>query len=53
MGRVKHKVALCEGRVVRSEPLDGGTYQFVVAYTPVSPLNHYKIHQYFLAESMA
>lgn len=53
-GRKKKKSALCTGRVYRESEIknDKFKYSYVIKYTPISPLNHYMVHQYFLLESM-
>jgi lipopolysaccharide/colanic/teichoic acid biosynthesis glycosyltransferase len=48
----KHKSATCTGQVSRTRENVDGTYEYIVFYTAATPLNFYKIHQYFLQESM-
>lgn len=52
--RSKTKRALCYGNVFRAieQPDKNFHYAYVVKYKPVSPLNFYFIHQYFLHESV-
>ncbi|MBI5233078.1 MAG: sugar transferase [Deltaproteobacteria bacterium] len=55
-GRTKIKTAICEAEIMRETEVffEGKErHVYVIRYTPVSPLNNYIIHQYFLAESMA
>ncbi len=51
----KRRVAYVEARVnlqaIRRQGKE--LFQYVVTYNPVSPLNYYKIHQYFLEGSIA
>lgn len=47
----KKKIALCTGSVFK-ESMDGNLYSYVVKYTPLSPLNFYIVHQYFLEKSI-
>ncbi|MBN1867493.1 sugar transferase [Candidatus Sumerlaeota bacterium] len=49
--RHKRKSALCEGELVRRTRLRDGRVDYVVKYEPVSQLNYYMVHQYFLKES--
>ncbi|TAN45788.1 MAG: sugar transferase [Nitrospirae bacterium] len=52
--RVKRKIAVCGGKIfkeVKSDEQNDG-YSYIVKYKPVSPLNFYMIHQYFLQESI-
>ncbi|MBF0328803.1 MAG: sugar transferase [Nitrospirae bacterium] len=52
--RVKKKTAVCGGEIfreIKSAEKDGG-YFYIIKYKPVSPLNFYMIHQYFLQESI-
>lgn len=54
MGRSgKRKVAWCRGSSQRTIEVDVGRFHHVVTYEPVSPLNSYMIHQYFLHKSVA
>jgi hypothetical protein len=46
------KTALCEGRLYREVDRGGTLRDYVVEYTPRSPLNYYKVYQYFLARSV-
>ena len=48
----KVKRAVCEGELYREVHRGSSTYEYVFTYTPVSPLNFYMIHQYFLRESV-
>lgn len=52
-GPVK-KTALCRGEIYRSrvEKGDDGRHVTVLRYTPVSPLNYYMVHQYFIHSSV-
>jgi len=50
--RRKLKRARCEGTLYREGESEDGRYEYVFAYSPVSPLNLYMIHQYFLRESV-
>jgi lipopolysaccharide/colanic/teichoic acid biosynthesis glycosyltransferase len=51
------KTAYCAGSIVRNFALDdggdGGSQASVIRYVPLSQLNHYIIHQYFLDESIS
>jgi lipopolysaccharide/colanic/teichoic acid biosynthesis glycosyltransferase len=51
--RKRLKVAVCQGTVYRKIELNSRPfkYAYVIKYTPVSPLNYYMVHQYFLHES--
>lgn len=53
--RFKFKTALCEGEVYKEMPPqnDAGEWSYVIKYRPVSRLNFYIVHQYFLRESVA
>jgi lipopolysaccharide/colanic/teichoic acid biosynthesis glycosyltransferase len=51
-GRMRRKSCRCEGELYR-EIRTGDAFQYVIKYTPVSPLNYYRVHQYFLRESIA
>jgi len=51
--RYRSKSALCEGTLYREMKNGESGYSYVVEYTPVSPLNYYKVHQYFLCRSVA
>jgi len=51
--RRKAKWALVECELVRQNQRDENTFEWVLEYTPTSPLNFYMIHQYFLRESVA
>lgn len=51
----KRKIAYCRGTVIRHWIVEdeGHHNGYAVWYTPISPLNDYMIHQYFLHESIA
>jgi len=51
-GLRKAKIASCEGELYREIESPGKSHGYVVKYKPISPLNYYIIHQYFLAESL-
>ncbi|MBU2552544.1 MAG: sugar transferase [Proteobacteria bacterium] len=53
--RYKQKRAVCTGEVTRSIQSDRNGFRghYVVRYVPVSPLNQYKVDQYFLKKSLA
>lgn len=53
-GRRKRKRALCKGAVYKRIELNEreSRLAYVIKYTPVSPLNYYLVHQYFLRESI-
>ena len=51
-GRIRRKRCRCEGELYREIKEEGG-FQYVVRHKPVSPLNYYMVHQYFLRESIA
>ena len=58
--RMKHlgaktKTAYCHGKIIREieTKKEQYKYSYVIKYTPISPLNSYMIHQYFLFESFA
>jgi lipopolysaccharide/colanic/teichoic acid biosynthesis glycosyltransferase len=46
--------ATCQGTVYKKIELNNRPfkYAYVIEYTPVSPLNYYMVHQYFLRESV-
>lgn len=50
----KIKRALCTGSIYRKIALQNSDYRYayVINYTPVTPLNYYMVHQYFLHESI-
>lgn len=52
--RNRKKIAICHGTVYKRIKIDGDhfTYAYIIKYTPVSPLNSYMVHQYFLNESI-
>ncbi len=52
--RRKTKIARCRGAVYRETELRDSPYRYlyVIKYTPISPFNHYMVHQYFLEESV-
>jgi len=52
-GSKKKKTAVCEAEQHREFKRDNGEYYYVMVYTPISPLNFYRVHQYFLSESLA
>ncbi len=49
----KTKRAFCKGTVYRKTRKGDNLWDYVIMYQPLSPLNFYLIHQYFLSESMA
>ncbi|MEO5357040.1 MAG: sugar transferase [Nitrospirae bacterium YQR-1] len=51
----KKKTAFCKGIIYKGIALNDKNfkYAYVIKYTPVSPLNSYMIHQYFLHKSVA
>jgi hypothetical protein len=51
--RIEHKRAACTGSLYREIKRPGDEYDYVVVYEPVSPLNYYTVHQYFLKRSFA
>jgi lipopolysaccharide/colanic/teichoic acid biosynthesis glycosyltransferase len=51
-GRLRRKGCRCSGEVYR-EIKSGETFHYVIRYKPLSPLNYYMVHQYFLRESIA
>lgn len=51
-GPWKVKTAWCTGEIYRKSQREDGRYEYVIRYAPTSPLNKYKIHQYFLHESI-
>jgi lipopolysaccharide/colanic/teichoic acid biosynthesis glycosyltransferase len=51
-GYMRRKHCLCEGTLYREIEKEKD-YHYVVQYKPVSPLNYYMVHQYFLRESIA
>jgi lipopolysaccharide/colanic/teichoic acid biosynthesis glycosyltransferase len=51
-GRLRRKRCRCEGEMYR-EIKGEDAFLYVVRYKPVSPLNYYMVHQYFLRESIA
>ncbi|MBF0457460.1 MAG: sugar transferase [Nitrospirae bacterium] len=55
LNKNKKKIAFCEGTVYKEYPSGNKDYEYayVINYTPVSPLNSYMIHQYFLHKSVA
>jgi lipopolysaccharide/colanic/teichoic acid biosynthesis glycosyltransferase len=52
--RNRKKEALCHGTVYKTIMVNRGqhTYAHVILYSPVSPLNVYMVHQYFLHKSI-
>ena len=52
-GRSKRKIAHCTGKLLREVRLEMDCYEYVVEYEPISPLNSYKVYQYFLNKSIA
>jgi hypothetical protein len=52
--RNRKKTAVCTGSIYKRIPLKDNQYRYayVIKYSPVSPLNYYMIHQYFLHESI-
>ena len=53
LGKKRRKLVECKGIIYRTikEEEKGGVY--VIKYEPLSPLNYYKLHQYFLNKSFA
>ncbi|MEI8352000.1 MAG: sugar transferase [bacterium] len=51
-GRMRRKRCRCKGEVYREIKGENG-FEYVVRFEPVSPLNYYMAHQYFLRESIA
>ena len=51
-GKGVYKSAICRGTVIRDGRTKEDLYSYVLKYFPVSPLNDYKVHKYFLLESM-
>lgn len=51
-GRMRRKRCRCKGELFR-EIKNGNGFEYVVRFEPVSPLNYYMAHQYFLRESIA
>lgn len=51
----KKKIAFCEGTIYKEYPSGNKEYEYayVFNYSPLSPLNSYMIHQYFLHKSVA
>ncbi|KKR31050.1 MAG: Sugar transferase [Candidatus Gottesmanbacteria bacterium GW2011_GWC2_39_8] len=51
---VSEKSAICTGKVYKESEIKNKQfkYSYVIKYTPISPLNFYMVHQYFLSESM-
>lgn len=54
-GPEKKRVAYVRGRIRQERTMGNGQGRlgYVIDYEPVSPLNHYKVHQYFLEGSIA
>lgn len=52
-GMVKYKKAICTGSLYRETKTRSGQFEYAVMYNPISPLNQYVVHQYFLHESIA
>lgn len=52
--RKRQKIAMCNGIIYRKITLNKNLYRYayVINYTPISPLNYYMVHQYFLHESI-
>lgn len=48
----KVKCAYCLGQVYKKIIFSDSTIKYVIKYRPLSPLNYYMIHQYFLYESL-
>ncbi|MCK5602365.1 sugar transferase, partial [Candidatus Pacearchaeota archaeon] len=49
----KTKRTFCKGSIYRKTRKGDDLWDYVIMYQPLSPLNFYRIHQYFLSESMA
>ena len=51
----KHRVCYVRGKVkfLKQGERLADRYYYVIDYEPISPLNYYKVHQYFLGESVA
>lgn len=52
-GNEKKRSAMCTGELYKAGKCDDNSYEYVVMYDPISPLNFYMIHQYFLKKSIA
>ncbi len=52
--KCKRKFAICFGELYRASEIENDQfkYSYVIKYTPVSPLNYYRVHEYFLSQSM-
>ena len=52
--RVRCKSALCKGLIFRGFRLEEEPYRYayVIKYHPLSGLNRYMVHQYFLEKGM-
>jgi lipopolysaccharide/colanic/teichoic acid biosynthesis glycosyltransferase len=53
--RKRKKTAICTGEIYRETEINSSQakYAYVIRYTPISPLNHYVLHTYFLSQSMS
>lgn len=51
----RHRICYVRGKVkfLKQGERYAGRYYYVIDYEAISPLNHYKVHQYFLGESVA
>lgn len=49
------KTARCTGKIVKAHNTGNGNFPhcYLISYTPVSPLNFYLVHQYFMHGSVA
>ena len=51
-GKLKRKIILCEGRLHHERKGKNG-FEYIIFFTPLSPLNFYLAHQYLLRKSLA
>ena len=51
-GGTRIRKMTCEGEIYRVKE-NSGMYDYLVNYTPVSPMSYYVLHQYFLKKSFA
>ena len=52
-GKIRHKTAHCHGYLHRANRKRNGMHEYVIFYSPKSPLSFYIIRQYFMKESLA
>lgn len=53
INRSKDKSAFCTGSIMRRTTLDNGEFRYVIMYEATTPLNAFKLHKYYLAQSVS